>query len=165
MGQWQQFLLILHATKRLVGALWKEVLRDWSSTTGVQLPLQCVHDLLGNVYNVSDVSELAQLPAILRSKDRLLHSVVIVSSRPATAHSPAATGSSQPVSAVETGGAASTTNSGASGTAPSGAARGSVSAALAELVVDGPVGPAVDLDDLLAMLMIQFDAGEQNIPG
>lgn len=40
-----------------------------------------------------------------------------------------------------------------------GAERGSVSSALSELVVDGPVGPAVDLDDLLSMLMKQFEAG------
>jgi hypothetical protein len=41
----------------------------------------------------------------------------------------------------------------------------SVAAALQELLVDGPLGPssAVDFDGLLAMLMVQWDAGEQPV--
>lgn len=122
---WQQFLLLLHATKRLVGGPWKALLRDWASPSGARLPLQCVHDLLANVYNVSDLADLQRLPALLSTKHSLL--------------SAAAAG-------------ACTTSSGAQ-------ERGSVAAAVSQLVESGPCGVVVDLDDLLLLLMCQFGAG------
>jgi hypothetical protein len=154
MEHWQHFLLVLHAAKRLIGGLWKGVLRDWSTVAGARLPLQCVHDLLGNVYNVSYLAELDRLPALLNTRQLLLE-------QPAAGAVNAA-GAARQQSPAEPGSGSSTSRSSreqGSVHSSSRQQRGSVSAALRELLVDGPVGPAVDLDDLLAMIMLQFDAG------
>ncbi|WIA09082.1 hypothetical protein OEZ85_008495 [Tetradesmus obliquus] len=145
---WQHFLLVLHAVKRLIGGLWKGVLRDWASTAGARLPLQCVHDLLGNVYNVSYLAELDRLPALLNTRQPLLEQPAGCAAAAAREQTPAEPGSGSSRSSREAGSVPSSRHQ-----------RGSVSSALRELLVDGPVGPAVDLDDLLAMIMLQFDAG------
>jgi hypothetical protein len=153
---WQHFLLVLHAAKRLIGGLWKGVLRDWASVAGARLPLQCVHDLLGNVYNVSYLAELDRLPAVLNSKQQLLQEQPAGSTgsmvREQQQGEKPGSGSSTSRSSREQGSVGSSRQQQQQ-------QRGSVSAALRELLVDGPVGPAVDLDDLLAMIMLQFDAG------
>lgn len=161
-AHWQQFLLILHVAKRLVGGLWKNVLKDWASAAGARLPLQCAHDLLGNLYNASSIAQLERLPALLHTRSRLLNPSSRSASRPATAQTPAAVqgsptdlGSPSPRSLAPGLGGSELVPRPASAVE-----RGSVAAALAELVVDGPVGPAVDLDDLMNMLMQQFDTGE-----
>ncbi|KAF6266601.1 hypothetical protein COO60DRAFT_5507 [Scenedesmus sp. NREL 46B-D3] len=153
---WQHFLLVLHAAKRLIGGLWKGVLRDWASVAGARLPLQCVHDLLGNVYNVAHLAELDRLPALLNSKQLLLEqptcgAVDAAREQPPRALQPSA----EPGSGSSTGRSSREQGSAQAGRQQ----RGSVSAALRELLVDGPVGLAVDLDELLAMIMLQFDAG------
>jgi hypothetical protein len=161
MEHWQHFLLVLHAAKRLIGGLWKGVLRDWASMAGARLPLQCVHDLLGNVYNISYLAELDRLPALLNSRELLLQE------QPASSAGTAAR-EQLPAAAIqlptEPGSGSSTSRSSreqGSVHSSSRQQRGSVSAALRELLVDGPVGPAVDLDELLAMIMLQFDAGRR----
>jgi hypothetical protein len=154
MEHWQHFLLVLHAAKRLIGGLWKGVLRDWSTVAGARLPLQCVHDLLGNVYNVLYLAELDRLPALLNNRQQL-------SEQPAGGAANAAGAvRQQPHVEPGSGGSSSRSSRDQGGVhSSSRQQRGSVSAALRELLVDGPVGPAVDLDDLLAMIMLQFDAG------
>jgi hypothetical protein len=160
MEHWQHLLLVLHAAKRLIGGLWKGVLRDWSTVAGARLPLQCVHDLLGNVYNVSYLAELDRLPALLNTRQLLLEQPAAGAVNTANA---AAYVAARQQSPAEPGSGSSTSRSSreqGSVHSSSRQQRGSVSAALRELLVDGPVGPAVDLDDLLAMIMLQFDAGE-----
>lgn len=152
---WQHFLLVLHAAKRLIGGLWKGVLRDWASTAGARLPLQCVHDLLGNVYNVSYLAELDRLPALLNTRQLLLEQPAGSAAAAAAAAREQAPTAAQPP--AEPGSSRSSRDAGS--VSSNGHQRGSVSSALRELLVDGPVGPAVDLDDLLAMIMLQFDAG------
>jgi hypothetical protein len=158
MEHWQHLLLVLHAAKRLIGGLWKGVLRDWSTVAGARLPLQCVHDLLGNVYNVSYLAELDRLPALLNTRQLLLEQPA------AGAANAAGHVAARQQSPAEPGSGSSTSRSsreqGSVHSSSSRQQRGSVSSALRELLVDGPVGPAVDLDDLLAMIMLQFDAGE-----
>lgn len=157
MQHWHHFLLVLHATKRLIGGLWKGVLRDWSSPAGARLPLQCVHDLLGNVYNVSNLLELDRLPALLGSKLSLTEQPPAAATAATAAAS--ADGGSSSVRSREGQGSGSRRGVSSSDSRLQ-QQRGSVSSALQELLVDGPVGPAVDLDDLLGMIMQQFDAGE-----
>ncbi|WIA29156.1 hypothetical protein OEZ86_011667 [Tetradesmus obliquus] len=152
---WQHFLLVLHAAKRLIGGLWKGVLRDWASTAGARLPLQCVHDLLGNVYNVSYLAELDRLPALLNTRQLLLEQPAGSAAAAAAAAREQAPTAAQPP--AEPGSSRSSRDAGS--VSSNRHQRGSVSSALRELLVDGPVGPAVDLDDLLAMIMLQFDAG------
>jgi hypothetical protein len=152
---WQQVLLLLHATKQLTGGLWKSLLRDWAAAGGALLPLQCVEDLLGNVYNASSLASLEQQPAVLGSRQLLLGAMQ--GARP---------GSSPSREAAAVGVGDSSRAGSAAGARDSSQQQqqhqqGSVAAALRELVVDGPLGPAsaVDFDDLLAMLMVQYDAG------
>lgn len=137
-------MLLLHAAKQLMGGLWKGVLRDWASPGGALLPLQCVMDLLGNVYNANSLAALEQQPALLGGGQQLLDAVQPVAVQEGEC--------SRPGSAVVTAAAAAAVP----------LQPGSVSAALKEVLVDGPLGPAsaVDFDNLLAMLMVQFDAGE-----
>jgi hypothetical protein len=132
-AHWQQFLLLLHAAKQLTGGLWKGLLREWAGAGGAQLPLQCVLDLLGNVYNASSLLALDQQPALLGSKLALLQATQQQHQQ----------GQGQPSQLQQQ------------------QQVDSVSGALRELLVDGPLGPAsaVDFDELLAMLMLQFDAG------
>jgi hypothetical protein len=161
---WQQFLLLLHAAKQLTGGLWKPMLRDWASAGGALLPLQCVLDLLGNVYNASSLAVLEQQPALLGSRQLVLEAV-------------ASTGGSRAPSAAGGSSSRVSTPKAAQQGRPVTAAgqqlqsqlqaqlqaqrSGTVAAAVQELLVDGPLGAAsaVDVDDLLAMLMVQFDAG------
>jgi hypothetical protein len=152
---WQQFLLLLHAAKQLTGGLWKSVLRDWAGASGALLPLQCVLDLLGNVYNVSSMAALEQQPAVLGGRQQLLD-----------ASGSSSSGSSRVVSAAGEGLGAAAMPQGRPLTPLQQQQvqqqwSGTVAAALKEVVVDGPLGPAsaVDFDDLLAMLMVQYDAG------
>lgn len=150
---WQQFLLLLHATKQLTGGLWKGLLRDWAAAGGALLPLQCVEDLLGNVYNASSLAALEQQPAVLGSRQLLLGAMQVA--RPGSS-------ASREAAAVAAGDSSRTgSGTGARDSSQQQQQQGSVAAALRELVVDGPLGPAsaVDFDDLLAMLMVQYDAG------
>lgn len=159
---WQQFLLLLHAAKQLTGGLWKSLLRDWAAAAGALLPLQCVLDLLGNVYNVSSLTLLEQQPALLGSKQQVLDAAASTGSRAASV----AGGSSS------SRGGSPMAMQGRPGTAAQQLQTqlqqqrmGNVAGALRELLVDGPLGPAsaVDFDNLLAMLMIQYDAGAHAI--
>lgn len=167
---WQQFLLLLlHAAKQLTGGLWKPLLRDWASAGGALLPLQCVLDLLGNVYNASSLAVLEQQPALLGSRQLVLEAAASSAGSPAPSvaggsRAPSVSGSSS--SRVGTPKAA---QQGRPGTAAAQQLQaqlqaqraGTVAAAVQELLVDGPLGAAsaVDFDDLLAMLMVQLDAG------
>jgi hypothetical protein len=150
---WQQFLLLLHATKQLTGGLWKGLLRDWAAAGGALLPLQCVEDLLGNVYNASSLAALELQPAVLGSRHLLLGASQLA--RPGTAAGRAAA-----AAAVGVGDSSRAGSAGAHDSSQQ-QQQGSVAAALRELVVDGPLGlaSAVHFDDLLAMLMVQYDAG------
>eukprot|EP00775_Hariotina_reticulata_P013679 gene13679-13801_t len=131
---WHHFLLLLHAIKRLTAGSWKSTIKDWASAKGARLPLQCVHDLLGNVYNC-DLPQLSEISAVVNSKQLRL----------ATA-------------AVGGGGDEAGVGSSSGGQRPL-AERGSVSAALDVLVEGGPAGLSVDMDDLMAMIMTQFHLG------
>lgn len=160
---WQQFLLLLHAAKQLTGGLWRPLLRDWASAGGALLPLQCVLDLLGNVYNASSLAVLEQQPALLGSRQQVLEAAA----SSAGSRAPSAAGGSSRA------GTPKAAQQGRPGTAAAQQLQselqaqlqaqraGNVAAAVQELLVDGPLGAAsaVDFDDLLAMLMMQFDAG------
>jgi hypothetical protein len=152
---WRQLLLLLHAVRQLTGGLWKGLLREWASPRGALLPLQCVLDLLANVYNTNSVAALEQQPALLGSCAALLQAVSGGCAAGSCGDS-ASRGSSR-------GSSRDSTQDAASGAAAGGVRcrQGSVAAALQELVVDGPLGPgsAVGCDELLGMLLVQFDAG------
>jgi hypothetical protein len=138
---WHHFLLLLHAIKRLTAGSWKATIKDWASAKGARLPLQCAHDLLGNVYNC-DLAQLSHITAVVNSKRLLL----------ATAAVGGGGGD------VDGGG-----HSSSAGQRPL-AEKGSVSAALDVLVEGGPSGLSVDMDDLMGMIMTQFHSG-QGLPG
>jgi hypothetical protein len=154
---WQQFLLLLHAAKQLTGKLWKPLLRDWAAAAGALLPLQCVLDLLGNVYNASSLTLLEQQPALLGSKQQVLVAAASASSRAASA---AGGSSSRGISPMAMQGRPGTAAQQLQAQVQQ-QRIGNVAGALGELLVDGPLGvaSAADFDDLLAMLMIQYDAG------
>lgn len=155
MQHWQQFLLLLHAAKQLTGGLWKSLLRDWAAAGGALLPLQCVLDLLGNVYNASSLMLLEQQPALLGSRQQVLEAAASIGSR-----APSAPGCSR-VSSPKVMQGRPGTSAQQMQQQMQQQQTSNVAAVLRELLVDGPLGPAsaVDLDDLLAMLMIQYDAG------
>jgi hypothetical protein len=60
---WPFFLQLLGCLRGLLGSSWRATCRAWAAPGGTLLPLQCVADLLGNVYNVQDLGELGELGA------------------------------------------------------------------------------------------------------
>jgi len=158
-GHWQHFLLLLHAAKQLMGGLWKGVLRDWATVGGALLPLQCVLDLLGNVYNANSLGALEQQAAVLGSRQLLLDAMQLERQQELSGPDGGASSSSSSSRAVSAAGASGSGSGGAGGVWR----QGNVSGALQELVVDGPLGPGstVNFDDLLVMVMMQYDAGKR----
>lgn len=51
---WQFFLKLLLCVFELLGESLNSTLRKWSSLEGVSLPLQCIMDVLANLYNTDN---------------------------------------------------------------------------------------------------------------
>lgn len=53
-GSWHFLISVLHCLRELLGSSWKATCKEWATPAGMKLPIQCVIDLLANVYNAQD---------------------------------------------------------------------------------------------------------------
>jgi hypothetical protein len=55
---WHFHLHLLYALRALLGGSWRSTVKSWASTEGVQIPVNAVFDLVGNLYNVQTPGDL-----------------------------------------------------------------------------------------------------------
>ncbi|GMH45918.1 hypothetical protein BSKO_13881 [Bryopsis sp. KO-2023] len=70
---WHFFLKVLSCLRGLLDVNWKSAVKAWAKVEGATIPLQCVLDLLGNVYN-------AEQPALLEVVTSRLVSLIRMTS-------------------------------------------------------------------------------------
>ncbi|KAK9811708.1 hypothetical protein WJX72_008766 [[Myrmecia] bisecta] len=55
---WQLYLRLLDCLRRLLSGAWPTILQEWARPEGTAIPIQCIMDILGNVYNVDNPAAL-----------------------------------------------------------------------------------------------------------
>jgi hypothetical protein len=133
---------------------------------GARVPLQCAIDLLGNVYNFQAPADLGLEP--LTTTNLPAFSRPATTAPPTSARVPRTPRGAAEAAAAAAAAAATVTGGprvGWGGGPPGGGGGGGVRGAVQGMLVAGPSGPAVDLDQLLAFLVLEYCAGEDRRGG